>query len=587
MYTTLYKYFTIIFRLFIAFVPLTGTMSQHSLVSFDYPINTDNYDEIAPVMSYDEDKIFFTRIGSPDFHPTLLIDSIDVHEIFNDTEYRAALQKVYRQIAGKDVHDVVSSSFNQDIWIIHLDDSFKATDLSHPGYPLNDALPNSICARLDDHGRFILLNQFERIGGLDKGFSVTQMIQQDFSFPESINLEGFHTTHSRVHLCSSADQKVFILSLPNEEGNMDLFVSFRLYDRFYSRPVPLDEPANTSYDEMSPFLSSDGKTLYFASDRPGTKGGLDIFSMTRQDDSFLNWGEVKPLYLPVNTAFDELYPCLFDDENRILFSSGRNGSQDIFMATLKREKTIEIDINIFMINAVTKALMPAELYWGPAYEDGRSKENYFRCRDGKYRLVIKENQPIIFQAFNRNFQSQAVIIDPQEVWQYDGGKVQLDLVMNTESASPETVRKSFTETLPFEQILQKSTEKSQETESAVFRNIMFEKSTANILDRSIPTILTLGKFLKMNKNIQVEITGHTDNVGDEAELLKLSADRAEAIKNLLVKQGIPAERIVAKGAGASFPIADNGKESTRKLNRRVEIRIQKEEMSGKPSGTTF
>lgn len=574
-------------RYLLTCIPLTVTMSQHSLVSFDYPINTDKYDEIAPVISYDEDKIFFTRIGSPDFHRTLLIDSVDVHEFLNDPEYFTALQKVYRQIAGNDIQDVVSSSFNQDIWIIHLDDRFKTIDLSHPGYPLNDALPNSICARLDDHGRYILINQFERIGGLDKGFSVTQMKKHDFSFPEPLHLEGFNTTRSRVHLCSSGDQKVIILSLPNAEGNMDLFVSFRLYDRFYSRPVPLDKPVNTPNEEMTPFLSNDGKTLYFASDRPGTKGGLDIFSMTREDESYLKWGEAKPLHPPVNTPFDELYPCLFDDENRILFSSGRNGSQDIFMATLKREKTIEIDINIFMFNAVTKALMPAELYWGPAYEDGRSKENYFRCRDGKYRLVVKDNQPLVIQAINRNFQSQAVIIDPQEVWQYDGGKVQLELVMKTESVSPEIIRKSFTETLPFEQILHSSINNSRETESAVFKNIMFEKSTANILDRSIPTILTLGKLLKMNKNIRVEITGHTDNIGNEEELLKLSADRAEAIKNLLIKQGIHGERIVTKGDGAFFPIADNGTESTRKLNRRVEIRILKEEMFEKPTGTAF
>lgn len=587
MYKTEYKYLNKIVLFSIAMILAAVTFGQHSLVTFDYPINTEVYDEIAPVMSFDDDKIFYTKVGSPDFHRKLLIDSMDVYEIFDESEYTAALRKVYKQIAGKEVEDVTSSTFNQDIWVVHLDSAYKAVDLSHPGYPLNDALPNSICARLDDHGRFVLLNQFDQIGGLDKGFSVSKMKGDEFSFPEPVHLEDFSVTSSRVHLTTSPDQKVFILSLPNADGNMDLYVSFRLYDMHYSIPVPLESPVNTPFDEMTPFLSHDGKTLYFASNRPESRGGTDIFCLTRADDTYLRWQEGPALHPPVNTAYDEMYPCLFDNENKMLFTSNRRGSHDIFMATLERDKEITIEIEIFMVNAATKSLMPAELYWGAAYEKGKEKENYFRCRDGKYKMVIKENKPLVIKAVNRNYSSQEIIIDPQEIWQYEGGKVHLDLSMKTESSAQEVVQKSFTDILPFRQLLEKSSTAEETKQSAVFKHIMFEKSTANVLDRSLPTILTLGKFLKMNKEVRIEITGHTDNVGEEEALKNLSAERADAIKNILVKQGIQAERIITVGAGSSVPIADNSKESSRKLNRRVEIRILKEDLPETPSGNTF
>ncbi|TAE65633.1 MAG: OmpA family protein, partial [Bacteroidetes bacterium] len=81
--------------------------------------------------------------------------------------------------------------------------------------------------------------------------------------------------------------------------------------------------------------------------------------------------------------------------------------------------------------------------------------------------------------------------------------------------------------------------------------------------------------LKKRTQYKLEISGHTDNVGIAATNLQLSKDRANAIKNFLIKKGIPANRLIAQGFGQTKPIADNKTDKGRQKNRRVEMKIVK------------
>jgi outer membrane protein OmpA-like peptidoglycan-associated protein len=83
----------------------------------------------------------------------------------------------------------------------------------------------------------------------------------------------------------------------------------------------------------------------------------------------------------------------------------------------------------------------------------------------------------------------------------------------------------------------------------------------------------LVNYLKNKDGIRVEIAGHTDNVGNDADNTKLSQQRAETIRNYLIKKGISPTRVVAKGYGAAEPVADNDTDEGRQLNRRTEVRI--------------
>ena len=83
----------------------------------------------------------------------------------------------------------------------------------------------------------------------------------------------------------------------------------------------------------------------------------------------------------------------------------------------------------------------------------------------------------------------------------------------------------------------------------------------------------LAEFLFRNSGLRVELAGHTDNVGSENYNLKLSADRAEMVRNALIAKGVDKDRLTAKGYGASQPIAPNDTEEHRALNRRTEMII--------------
>jgi len=105
--------------------------------------------------------------------------------------------------------------------------------------------------------------------------------------------------------------------------------------------------------------------------------------------------------------------------------------------------------------------------------------------------------------------------------------------------------------------------------------IHFETGQAILLDASHETLDIVGTILRRYPSLSVLITGHTDNVGTEGDNQILSLARAEVVRAYLIQNfGLPSEKLTAKGAGQTAPIADNATEDGRFLNRRVEFTIQ-------------
>jgi OOP family OmpA-OmpF porin len=104
-------------------------------------------------------------------------------------------------------------------------------------------------------------------------------------------------------------------------------------------------------------------------------------------------------------------------------------------------------------------------------------------------------------------------------------------------------------------------------------NVHFDFSKATLRPESFTELQELIDYLQSKQDVRIEIAGHTDNVGQKTDNLKLSQERANTIKGYLVKKGISASRIVAKGYGDSVPIADNSTDEGRQKNRRTEVKI--------------
>jgi peptidoglycan-binding protein ArfA len=105
-------------------------------------------------------------------------------------------------------------------------------------------------------------------------------------------------------------------------------------------------------------------------------------------------------------------------------------------------------------------------------------------------------------------------------------------------------------------------------------NLYFTQSTAALLPGSRPTLNALARTLRQQPTMQLEIAGHTDNVGEAALNLRLSEQRARVVRQYLVQQGIDSVRLTARGYGGARPVADNRDPQQRPRNRRVEVVVQ-------------
>tara|TARA_B100000989_G_scaffold47717_1_gene31074 strand:+ start:9419 stop:10081 length:663 start_codon:yes stop_codon:yes gene_type:complete len=107
------------------------------------------------------------------------------------------------------------------------------------------------------------------------------------------------------------------------------------------------------------------------------------------------------------------------------------------------------------------------------------------------------------------------------------------------------------------------------------KNLNFESAKYNISQKYYTDLNEIFSFLNSQKDINIEIAGHTDNIGNKIYNQKLSNNRANSVKSFLVQKGIDSNRIKCVGYGEQQPVADNSTDSGRKKNRRIEIRILK------------
>jgi len=287
--------------LFLTFSPIAFSQGnfRNPIEKLDSTINTDEYDEISPILCRSVNKLFFTRTGTNDNSSAMYHDGRNQYEDYSPTQIQNALEQVFSNIAQKPVNNPWTSKYNQDIYYSDFETSGEE-QISHPEYPVNSALPNSVCSCIEKKGDIIVINQFYRDGSMYPGFSRIHNEGNGFSFPEPIHIYDFRTTGSDVGLTLSQDEEILIISMLDEGGtNADLYIAFKAKPGVYSPPKPISN-LNTKYRESTPFITSDKTRLFFASDREGGIGGLDIYVSERLDYTYQRWSEPKLLEEPVN-----------------------------------------------------------------------------------------------------------------------------------------------------------------------------------------------------------------------------------------------------------------------------------------------
>ena len=329
----------------------------------------------------------------------------------------------------------------------------------------------------------------------------------------------------------------------------DLYVSIQT-ENGWSNPVNLGNSINTNFIERSPFLHPDMKTLYFSSDGHGGLGKLDVYMTTRLADSCWNcWTEPINLGKEINTISDDWGYRITTDGSMAYFSKKSNSAttDDLFRLTLPAHLRPDIVARIEgeLKNSKNEAIS-ATIRWEDLESNkviGTSKSD---PQDGSYFIVLPMGKNYGYFVEDSSYFPMAQNLD-------------LRNTTNAIEVQKDIVAISFTDMI-------------NEKIAVPMNNLFFEKLKSNLLAASLPELNRIAKILK-EKNIKVEISGHTDNVGSESMNQKLSEERANSVKNFLISQGVNPTLIQVIGFGFSKPKTTNETEEGKAENRRVEIRF--------------
>ncbi|HYW94656.1 MAG TPA: OmpA family protein [Bacteroidales bacterium] len=386
---------------------------------------------------------------------------------------------------------------------------------------------------------------------------------------------------------------------PDGQGMCDLYLSENI-DGKWSSPVNLGEPVNTSYSEKHPSISADGHTLFFASDRPGGKGGLDIWYTVKSSDGTwlapVNAGE------NINTPGNEQSPFIHPDGKTMYFSSEGHlnlGKGDIFIARLDDNgswgpaKNLGYPINTFhneigmIVNSEGN-----RAYFSSDRLMGKGMDIYaFDLYPGARPAMVSYMKGRVYDAETfKGLAARFQLIDLAT------GKVTIESHSNPgegEFLVPLPTNHNFALNVShpgymfysghfsFEGVYEKTDPYLKDVplkplksgEKIVLKNIFFEFDSASLLPESRVELAKVVDFLNANPGIRVEISGHTDSIGHEAYNQELSQRRAKSVVDFLERKGIDPDRLAYKGYGASEPVAPNDTEEGRAQNRRTELKI--------------
>lgn len=382
----------------------------------------------------------------------------------------------------------------------------------------------------------------------------------------------------------------------NGYPNYDLYYSE--YDGYgWSDPRPLPGKINRSDSwESQPSLSSDGKVLFFASDRPGGYGGSDIWFATRKSDG--SWNDPVNLGPTINTARNERSPFLHTDSKTLYFSSNGHdglGGQDVFYSKLDAKKQWTAPKNIgypintendevdFFVSLDGKTGYFSSNNYGDQDWNIYQFELYEEARPHTM-VIVKgkvsvdegdlENAVVEIRDTNANVVSTGIVSAAQGKYAV-AAEVHHDnpqpLIVNvkkegysfdTQIITPEEIK---------EEVIEKDAEvKAVETGKVCdLRDIYYETNDFSLTPESKMLLSLFIEFLKENPTVKVEIQGHTDNIGRDEDNLRLSENRAKSVYDYVIAQGISANRLRYKGYGESNPIADNNTAEGRAKNRRT------------------
>jgi outer membrane protein OmpA-like peptidoglycan-associated protein/ribosomal protein L24E len=396
--------------------------------------------------------------------------------------------------------------------------------------------------------------------------------------------------------------------MPNRYFNCDIYES-EFIDGDWEDLGPLGPEINRpdSWESM-PSVSSDGKTMYFVSNRSdGSFGGLDIYVTRKGADG--KWTKAVNMGPAVNTAGNEKSPFIHTDSQTLYFSSGKRTEKDgtVFYG---HKGLGGYDIFYTRLDGKNSWIKPKNI--GYPINSEKNDLGFFVSTDGRYGFfasnrfnkngnwdiysfeLYKEARPqkvLLMKGVLRDEETKEVIEDASIEIKDLRTKKKISIPVDSrtgEYAFAVTFKNDYMVTVKkrdyvyVSKYISKKDVQYQVPVKIDFKlqkikvgkpykleDIHFATDSDQLTPESKNIVESFYEFLIENPNIKIEIQGHTDNVGSDAYNKELSERRARTVYELLISMGVPANRMTYKGYGESMPVADNSTEEGRAKNRRT------------------
>ena len=417
---------------------------------------------------------------------------------------------------------------------------------------------NEGAGTLSPDGRFIV---FTKCAGIDGSYGpglkgmgscdlfISRRIGERWTRPENLGPPlNSRNWESQPSLASDGRTLYFVRATQAGDGlkGMDIYKSVLGEDGNFSKPEPLGNTINTPFQEESVQIHPDGRTLYFSSEGHPGMGGLDIFVSRMNADG--SWGKPENLGYPINTAADENSVLVGSDGRVAYFASDRKGGYG------------DLDLYAFDLPAAARATPVS-------YIKGRvTDKSTGQPVEADVRLYGLGSGELATAAYSDPQSGEFLVCLP-------AGR---DYALNAEAEGYLFFSENYSIAKgPADKPYSLEVQLSPLSAGSVItlRNIFFNTASAELLPQSNLELDKLLRLMKANPTMRIEVSGHTDNVGADADNQRLSEQRAKAVAGFLTGYGIDVARVVAVGLGETRPVATNETEEGRAQNRRTEIKV--------------
>lgn len=345
-----------------------------------------------------------------------------------------------------------------------------------------------------------------------------------WSEPKEIKLYTDSLADSLIyaHPAINSDETVlyFVSNMPGGFGGKDLWVSKNIAGN-WTLPENMGPQINTEGDEMFPFVRSNGE-LYFSSNGYPGLGGLDIYKaepIVSENNDELSW-KLTNMLSPINSNGDDFGITFESGKEAGFFSSNRrdNKGHDHIYSFIKPE--LEYYLEGYVRDEKTDDPL-SDAIIKLIGNDGTNVKVRTR-KDGTFSQKINRNAEYVFLATSRGYLNK---------------KGELSTMGLKDS-------KTFTNNFTLSSI----------KKPIRLNNITYEFGSYELTDTAKSSLKELVQILRDNPNITIEISAHTDMIGDDVSNMELSKKRAQSVVTFLINNKIAEGRLESKGYGESVPI---------------------------------